>query len=129
MFYLPALDNLTIGDPLNHKYTLRGFYNKTLFSSLKERVEKSPFKGYIGLRLRKNGAIELLLTTTPLRFLNRKRAYRGVYMDIADMIIKAERQYRQDLHDYMYGSAVRDYTILPVHDHTKGWSPNRNYVL
>lgn len=110
MFYLPTLDNLNIADPLNHKYTLHGFYNKTWFNSLKERVEQSPFKGYIGLRLRKNGAIEFLLTTTPLRFLNRKRAYRGVYMDIADTIIKAERQYREDVHDYMYGSPVRDYT-------------------
>ena len=110
MFYLPALTNLTLADPLSHKYTLYGFYNKTWFNRLKERVEQSPFNGYVALRWRKNGVVELLLLATPQRFLNRKRAYSGVYMDIADMILKAEIQYRQDMHDYMYPTPVRDYT-------------------
>lgn len=110
MFYLPTLDNLNIADPLNHKYTLHGFYNKTWFNSLKERVEHSPFKGYIGLRLRKNGAIEIHLTTTVRRFNNRLKAYPKVFDEIKDMIDKAYLQYKQDIHDYMYGSPVRDYT-------------------
>lgn len=56
---------------------------------IQERIENSPFKGYLEVHLNLSGVPYLLSIVSPLRWDNREKAYLYSFVEIDDMVHEA----------------------------------------